>query len=150
VSDVPPPVASPEPPYISSDSPSGSWKLTTVREAMAIADESVEKTAKATKLQWIGLSFLGALTLGVGGFLAWCLITLGVIGNAQAQTQATANAALDKGKTLEQRVEAVDAGMRAGLDRLERKIDVNKEDTDKKLEGIQRTLVQVLQEARKK
>ncbi len=154
---VPLPQASPEPPRIGEDEhPSGAHHIPNLRETIAIADQAVsevsranEKTARATKLQWIGLGLLGSVTLAVGAFLSWCLITLGVIGNAQAQTAAKADTALESSKQNAARIEVIDAGQRASYERLERKIDDNNANTDRKLTDMQVPLQAVLRAVKK-
>jgi len=138
------------PDLLGPEHPSGSHNIATIREAVVIADAAVAATARSTRLQWMGLGLLGSITLGVGAFLGWCLITLGVIGAAQAQGTATANAALEQGKSNSTRIEAIDAGARAAIERLERKIDANNEATDKKLVQVQATMDLVLQAVRKR
>lgn len=151
MSPVPPPAVSPEPPRIGDhESPSGSHKIPNIRETMVIADQAVEKTARSTRLQWIGLGTLGAVTMGVGGFLAWCLITLGVIGNAQAQTGAKADTALESSKQNATRIEAVDAGNAAKFDRLERKIDANEEHAQRERDAQNAKLDRILAEVKKR
>lgn len=144
-------------PFLGPESPSGSHRTATIREAVVIADAAVEqtaqqaeKTARSTRFQWMGIGLLGAIVVGVGGFLAWCLITLGAIGTAQAQTGAKADTAIEMSKRNAERIEAVDAGTAAKFERLERKIDDNNTNQQRQLTDMQITLQAVLREVRKK
>lgn len=78
-----------------------------------------------TKVQW-------AFIIGVGAFTTWGLVQLGVVKEAQAQS--TANH--DQIVTLQAQITTVDAGARSAVERLEKKIDENKADTDRKLDEI--------------
>lgn len=140
-----------------SERPSGSHNVATIREALAIADqvveplqEKTEEVAKATKWQWLGLGFLGAVTVAVGGFVAWGLAFLVSIGSAQAQTQATAERALEAAKVAGARIETVDAGSRVAIERLTQDLANERANTDKKLTDMQITLQAILREAKKK
>ncbi len=77
-----------------------------------------------------------------------------MIGNAQAQTGAKADTALESSKQNAARIEAVDAGGAARIDRLERKIDANEEHAQRERDAqnakidnqtalLQRVLVEV-------
>lgn len=142
-------------------SPSGSWKTPTVHEVLAIADvvseEAVKrvtgqaaKTEKSTRLQWVGLSILGAFTVGSGVFMAWCLAVVLGLGTAQAQTKATADAALKGGEANAVQIQTVDAGARAAVERLERKIDDNDAKHDRQNEAMNAKLDKIADAVRAK
>ena len=141
---VPAPVPSPEHTDLVSDHPSGSYKTATIANAVAIAEQAVIPVAKATRWQWLGLGLLGALTVGTGAFLGWCLITMGVLNSAQAQTRATAEVALETAKTSTIRVEAVDSGTRASIENLRKEVAEDRAATNRKLDDMQITLTQIL------
>lgn len=160
---APPPAPSPVPKdELGKDpSPSGSWKTPTVHEVLAIADVVTEQaiakvtgktdqTAKSTRLQWVGLSILGAFTVGSGVFMAWCLSVVLGLGTAQAQTKATADAARDGLVTNAARIEAVDSGTREEISALRKEIAGDREDTRKQLTDMQITMQAVLREVKKK
>ncbi len=126
-----PPAKSPEPEYDGAETPSGVYR--------AISSE-VGAAWWHTKVQW---GVVGAFLVGAGSFVTWSLNKLDLVNTAMAQSQVTTVATSDRTKVLEQRVEAIDAGMRAAIERLERKIDANNEQTDKKLDAV-------LREVRKK
>ncbi len=99
------------------------------------------------RLQGAGL---GAILLAIGGLLAWNLDALKDLTISTANAQATATAAKEQSGSTERRVEAFDAGARAATERLERKIDANNEQTEKKLEAMKQTMDLVLREVRKR
>ena len=88
----PPPVRSPEPPENPDDgSKSGGYRAIT--NAVRVVDEMLEEKTKkidntslSTKIQW---GVIGAVGLALAGFVAWALITLGTISDAQAQSRST-------------------------------------------------------------
>ncbi len=94
---------------------------------------AVRRTEFATKLQW---GAIGAVCLSIATGFGWALNKMDVVNTASAQVQATANAALDAGKTNAARIEAIDAGTRLAIERLERKIDAIAESTDRKLDRL--------------
>ena len=80
------PLPSPTPAYDQpSETPSGSYKVATVREALTVADMAVAPIKAQTQAQWV---LIGGGSVGVGGFLAWALISLASVQGAQAQTKA--------------------------------------------------------------
>ncbi len=129
MSDVPPPRASPAPTFDSLETPSGVYR------AVQSSSEEIARTALATKIQW---GAIGAVCLSIATGIGWAINKVDVVNTASAQTQATANAALEASRTNTTRIEAVDAGMRMGLERLERKIDANNEAQERKLSEILR------------
>ncbi len=126
---------------------SGSHNIATIREAVVIAEEAVAKTAWHTRIQW---GVVGAFILGAGTFISWSLNKLDIVNVAMAQAQAQGAANTEQINRNSTRIEAVDAGTRAAVERLERKIDASEERTAKKLDDVQLTMQQVLKEMRRK
>ncbi len=118
----PPPLESPEPPHDPLDTPSGVYR-------------AVKRTSLSTQIQWGAIgAIVGVICTGVG----WTINKVDLANEAAAQTRATANTALEASKTNSARIEAVDAGTRMAIERLERKIDSNNEATERKLSEILR------------
>lgn len=93
---------------------------------------------------------LGAVLLALGGLAGKGCEKLDVVNTAMAQTQAQGATNTRDIATLTTRLETVDAGTGQKVERLERKIDANNEQTEKKLERMQATLELLVREVRKK
>lgn len=114
----------------------------------------VQSTTLATKVQW---GAIGTVVVAFGVLFSHTLDKMEIVTTAQAQTQATAEAARDAGKVNALRLEAVDAGARVAIERLEKKIDTNNEKIQKdrdedreKRDEDHALLVKVLAEVKKK
>lgn len=88
-----------------------------------------------TKLQW---GAIGTVVVAFGVLFSHTMDKADLVSTAQAQTQATADAAKKTGETNTARIEAVDAGTRMEIIRLEKKIDDNAEQTHRELAEILR------------
>jgi hypothetical protein len=108
---------------------------------------TVKKTVKATALQW---GAIGVLFTTAGSSATWAFTKIDLVNTALAQAQVTTAATVDRAKVLEQRIEAVDAGTRAALDRFEKKMD-DREERAQKERDEQRVMMQtLLREIKKK
>lgn len=149
MSDVPPPKKSPQVPR--DEDPFASFDV----EHPAKPDprsttgifEQVQATTLATKVQW---GAIGAVVVAFGILLNNVLTKMDLVNTAQAQTQATAEAAKDATKVNALRIESVDAGARVAIERLEKKIDTNNEKNDRDRAEDHALLVKVLAEVKKK
>lgn len=136
---IPPPRASPTPSIdpddvIHAETPSGVYRV-------------VQRTAWHTKVQW---GVVGAFLVGVGSFVNYSVGKLDIVNSAMAQTQAQGGSTAQKTAELAQRIEAVDAGTRAAIERLERKIDSNNERQEKKIDDLTQAVREVLREVKKR
>lgn len=136
---IPPPRASPTPNIgpddaIHTETPSGVYRV-------------VQRTAWHTKVQW---GVVGAFLVAVGSFVNYSVGKLDIVNSAMAQTQAQGGATSQKTVELAQRIEAIDAGTRAAIERLERKIDSNNETQEKKLQKMSDDIGLILREVRKR
>jgi hypothetical protein len=108
---------------------------------------AIRKTAWHTNIQW---GVVGAFLVGGGSFVSWSLTKLDVVNVAMAQAQITAVSNQKQIEVIDSGIKTIDAGARAAIERLERKIDVNNEANEKKLQAIQATMDTVLREVRKR
>lgn len=134
---APPPIPSPRPshdPDDTADTPSGVYRV-------------VQRTAWHTKVQW---GVVGAFLVGVGSFVNYSVGKLDIVNSAMAQTQAQGGATSQKTAELAQRIEAIDAGTRSAIERLERKIDTNNERQEQKIDALTQAVKEVLREVKKR
>lgn len=134
---VPPPKASPAVPTdnpFETETPSGVFRV-------------VQRTAWHTKVQWV---VVGGFIVGLGSFVTYGLGKIDLVNNAMAQTEVRSTAASQAVTEVRVQVAALDAGTRASIERLERKIDANNERQELKIDKIQQTMELVLKEVRKK
>lgn len=143
-SELRPPLPSPEPQTSADETPSGVHRIAVLAQG----------TAWQTKIQW---TVVGAVVMAVGALANWGITKLDLINTAQAQVQAQSSANASEISSVKQQVQTFDAGSRAAIERLERKIDVNNEAQDRKLEAVkqttdatQRAVMQLVQEMRKR
>lgn len=114
MSHVDPPKESPEPQY---DERTAKTKRTQTVEMRSVK--------RQTMVQW-------ALLAPCAGFATWGLIQLARVGDVEAKS--TGNH--DQIVMLQSQVTTVDAGARAAVERMEKKLDDNKADTDRKLDEM--------------
>ncbi len=131
MNDVPPPRASPSPAFDSLETPSGVYR------AVQSSSEEIARTALSTKIQW---GAIGAVCLSIATGFGWSINKMDVVNTASAQTQATATAALAASAQNAARIDAVDAGTRMALERMERKIDASDEKMERKMAEILRAV----------
>jgi hypothetical protein len=111
-----------------------------------------EKTATKLSDLWLGRLKIGLIAAAIGGTFSFgssVFNRFDVFNTALAQTQAqqvSNTARLDR---QEQRIEAIDGGGRAAVERLERKIDANNEQAQKERAEDRALLKSVLAEVKK-
>ena len=108
---------------------------------------AIKKTAWHTNIQW---GVVGAFLVGAGSFVSWSLTKLDVVNVAMAQAQTISVSNQKQIELIDSGVRASDAGARAAIERLERKIDTNNEANEKKFQTMQTTMDAVLREVRKR
>ncbi len=125
----------------------GLSKVATVREATVISEEIAAGVKLATKIQW---GAIGAVVVAFGLLLNHVLTKMDLVNTAQAETMAIAKSAGKASEINATRIEVVDAGTRAAIERLERKIDTNEEHAQKERDLQMAKLDAVLREVKKR
>jgi len=133
VPNPPPPEPSPTPPRLSSETPSGVYRV-------------VHRAVLWQRVQW---GFVGACLLAIGGLLAWNLDALkdAAVGSANAQAQS--RAAHDAGIALATRLEAIDSGTRLAIERMEAKADAREDRAEKSRAEDRALLLQLIRKVDK-
>lgn len=102
---------------------------------------------------WLSRLKIGAIATMIGAGFSFASSVIGkfdLVNTAMAQTQAKADSAVDRTNRLETRLEAIDAGTRLAVERLERKIDTNAEQAQKERAEDRALLKTVLAEIKKR
>ena len=92
---------------------------------------------------WVSRLKIGLIAAAIGGGASFGQTVWGkvdLLNTANAQNSAKADAAVATADRVERRLEGIDSGTRADIQRLERKIDANNETTEKKLAEILRAV----------
>lgn len=112
-----------------------------------------DPTEKSLSAEWLARLKIGAVAACLGGgvtFAERVWTKFDVVNTAMAQTEAKANSAIDRTTRVEVRLDTVDSGMRQDIQRLERKIDANNEQTAKDRAADRELLQTVLREVKKR